>query len=159
MGTEKKEPGENRTPIVLPGGDKRKPRRKKKPVVPELDDEQSAQVVKDTIAIVRTKYPSGIADEKEQRMGVRVFITKPATLHLEYERTFHLGGHSYAKISVGIFEPHYAEEREAAFESAQKFLEAKMKAEAIGLDKYIKERDAKLKGGDKLDGDDVSPAQ
>jgi hypothetical protein len=128
-----------RIPTELPTNGKRKRAKKKEP---------GDQIFSDAIAYVKTVYPSGQEVEDRERIGVRVFVTRPETLHLEYERTFHLGDRSYAKITVGIFSPHYVEERDAAFKDATSFLAERMLFEAASLVQYQQQRDSKIKGGD-----------
>jgi hypothetical protein len=89
-----------------------------------------------TTAVVTTQYGKDASKQEtsEETIEVRTFITQPAVVGLEFGLTLNLGNYESARISVTLTVPCYAEERDAAYVAAAKWVE----------DRITKQRDAIL---------------
>jgi hypothetical protein len=93
---------------------------------------KSKSVAKNTSAVVERnfKLDSGeTSSEDEEIISVQTFITDPAEVEVGIALTMNLGNFESAKLSVHLRVPCYAEEKDEAFDFAQRWVEERVSKE------------------------------
>lgn len=101
--------------------------------------------LQETQAVVTRQFfangrPSSSAEQKDENLSVRRFVTEPAKVAVEMSMTVNLGNFESARISVALTVPCYQEEHEEAYEYARKWVEKKTLAEASEARQFANRR-------------------
>ena len=82
---------------------------------------------------VTTAYGKADGETVQETLEVREFITAHARVSVEFGMTLNLSNFESARVSVQVSLPCYAEEVEAAYGQARKWVEDKMNAEVDSI--------------------------
>ena len=89
-------------------------------------------VAKNTTAVVErnfTKNSVETSDQDEEIVSIQKFVTTPAEVEVGIALTMNLGNFESAKLSVHLRVPCYSEEKDEAFDFAQRWVEERVMKE------------------------------
>lgn len=93
--------------------------------------------VREAKALVTRKYMKGgeviDSSEKEEVLEVRVFVVPPAEVALGLGLTLNLSNYESARVDVHLSEPCYTEEKDEAYDHAEKWVKERIQREVTEI--------------------------